>query len=189
MFSNLSGISAPSDAQKITMKETLNFHINRLEREAASDGDQSLLEAMIATLHRMDRDGETETKPFSNVDQSSDLSFSDTFSESFLCGVQAAVEGFETTSEDALKKTDADVRSVSNTPTPTPTPTPRKSEKRQTLSDNWTPIHGIRRKAMMRASELVEGDENVEGQGVDSRLPKRDDYDAPQLDLSVDLFE
>lgn len=180
-FNDIYGSSSPNEVQKTKMRETLSYNIGCIERNKSSDQSKLFLKAITSTLQRMN---DSERKSNSDAEQSANLSFSDTFSESFLCGVQAAADDPDTTLKD---------RQVTETSVPMSTPTQvpqRKIGKRRTVGQNWTPIHGIRRKAIVQSSaeaRLLNISQDAEPNGAE--YDETGCGDLPHLDLSVDLFD
>ena len=176
MFSRINNIPAPSEAQKERMRETLNYHLGRLECEGTADRVVLIKESMMSTLRRMDAVEQSAVEHNTKEDLVEDVSFSDTFSESFLSDVQAAAEGLNS----APSGLEVPSR-VRNNALP-----PRKTDKRRANEMNLTPIHGIRRKATMRA-HVEAGNKNSDPSEFHDEHSGREE--VKQLDLSVDLFE
>ena len=153
----------PSAEQRQRMVETLRHHIGCLEKTGA--GSSEAAARMTETLQRMvvciDTDDEVTTaEPF-------DVSFSDTFSESFLCGAQSAADA------------------VAATPTKPLYPQRRTLEKRGAPDQSLTPLHGIPRKINPPLNET-----KWQGGGYDSKMGESPETNLlDQLDESVDLFD
>ena len=157
---NFKDPSPPSADQRQRMVETLRHHIGCLEKTGA--GSSEVASRMTETLRRMDLYINTDDQV--TTPETFDVSFSDTFSESFLCGAQSAADD------------------VAATPTKPLHPRSRTLGKRGAPDQCLTPVHGIPRKMNPPLNES-----KCRGGGYDSKISESPETN--QLDVSVDLFE
>ena len=175
---------SPPDADQMErMRETLNHHLRRFESEGK--GDAAVATLMSDALQRMNRgDGVDSCPSVMNQDHNdANSTFSDTFSESFLCSAEAAAVG-----DDAAPASDSPSQTFK-------TPQHRKHEagKRKTGGLKWTPLHGIeRKKAALPPFQNAERDCASRDGKQEEEVDEDEDLESTlcrQLDASIDLFE
>lgn len=185
---SLQNFSPPNAEELARMTATLTHHIRRLEEKEGAGNDNPALNAMIETWQRI-RQRQHALTPLPDADpRSLNSSFSDTFSESFLCSAEAAAD--DNVVSDGAAAAAVIKATLPMTPAGRHLPLLRR-EKRKTEGLQWTPLHGIRRKAALADTPRdVEGNSpqmalEFEEEEAEERTPVK----MNSLDSSFDLFE
>ena len=175
-IASLRNPSPPSGEQMARMTATLTHHISRLEH--AEPRNEVAVQVMTDTLRRIHQretaghDDDHYDDDRDRVHRNPNSSFSDTFSESFLCNAEAAA--VDAVAGSGMAKSQM-----------TPSQRLAKKGKRKTEGLQWTPLHGIRRKA---ALPLAGGDMPAESQDCGEDIGSEAVKMNP-LDSSIDLFD